>query len=342
MTSKGFDVASMSRRGFVGASLASAAGFALPRPALAQGLRRHTLRFGSPLGANTTYHQAMTIFADELAKASDNRFKVELYPSSQLGGLKDMLNAVQLGTQSMLITVPAWFSSFVHQMDVLNLPFLIAAPDRLRTIFTTPFGQQLTEHCSKAGFKLMAAWLTGPRQMVNNVRPITAPKDLQGVKLRSIASPVFIDTFRLLGANPVVMDTSEVYLGLQQHAIDGMENPWTDIVTGKFYEVSKYLSNTAHMTDFFIPAMNQQLWDGMNAAEQRMVSDAMDKATQWQWSEQPKALDAALAKLKTVMTANDLTAEQHAAFVQATRPIYAKFEPSLGKDLIDLAIKTLS
>ncbi len=342
MTNKGFDAVAISRRSFVGVSLASASGLVLARPALAQGIRRRTLRFGSPLGTNTTYYQAMTIFADELAKASDNKFKVELYPSGQLGGLKDMLNAVQLGTQSTLITVPAWFSSFVHQMDVFNLPFLIASPDKLRNVFATPFGQQLAGHCSKAGFKLMAAWLTRPRQMANNARPISTPKDLEGVKLRVIASQVFIDTFRLLGANPVVMDTSEVYLGLQQHAIDGLENPWTDIVTGKFYEVAKYLSNTAHMTDFFIPAMNQQLWDGLNATEQRMVTDAMDKATEWQWGEQPKALDAALAKLKTVMTVNDLTADQHAAFMQATRPIYAKFEPSFGKDLVDQAVKTLS
>lgn len=341
MTNSGFAAAAIGRRGLVGLSLATASVLPLARPALAQGVRRRTLRFGSPLGTNTTYYQAMTIFANELAKASDNKIKVELYPSGQLGGLKDMLNAVQLGTQSMLITVPAWFSSFVHQMDVFNLPFLISSPDKLRDIFATPFGQRLAGDCGKAGFKLMAAWLTGPRQMVNNVRPIHLPKDMQGIKLRVIASQVFIDTFRLLGANPVVMDTSEVYLGLQQHAIDGLENPWTDIVTGKFYEVAKYLSNTAHMTDFFIPAMNQHLWDSLNPVEQRMMTDAMKKATDWQWSEQPKALNAALAKLKSLMTVNDLTADEHAAFIKATRPIYAKFEPSFGKDLVDQAIATL-
>ena len=337
------DAPGIGRRGFVGLSVASAAAtLPLARPALAQGARPRTWRFGSPMPTNSNYHQAMVIFADEMAKLSNNRIKVELYPAGQLGGLKDMLTSVQLGTQTMLITVPAWFSSFVHPMDVFTLPFIVGSPQQLRAALDGPFGQRMSGWCSAAGFQPLGWWLTGPRHMLNNVRPIHLPADMAGIKLRVIASQVYIETFRMLGANPVALDTSEVYLGLQQHAIDGLENPYPDIVVNKYYEVAKYLSTTGHVVDFFIAAMNQQLWEGLPPAEKDMVKQAMKTASDWQWAEQPRSLDEAYGKLRSVLQVNETTPDERAAFVKATRPVYQKFEASIGKDVIEQAIQALS
>jgi C4-dicarboxylate-binding protein DctP len=242
----------------------------------------------------------------------------------------------------MLITVPAWFSSFVHQMDVFSLPFLVASLPRLRAALEGPLGQRMAGYCAAAGFQMLGWWITGPRHMLNNVRPIHTPADMAGIKLRVIASQVYIETFRRLGANPVAMDTSECYLGLQQHAIDGLENPVTDIVIGKYYEVTKYLSTTGHVVDFFVAAMNKGLWDGLSPAEQEMARQAMKKADDWQWTEQPKQLDAAMEKLRTLVQVNDTTPEERAAFVTATRPVYQQFEASIGKDVIEQAIRELA
>ncbi len=327
------------RRGFIGLSLAATAA-PLAAPALAQG-RQRALRFGSPMYTNTTYHAAMVTFADELAKLSNNRLKVELFPNAQLGGLKDMLTAVQLGTQSMLITVPAWYSNFIKQMDVLTLPFLIQSPERLRAALEGSLGERLSTYAAAAGFKLLNPWITGPRHILNNVRAVHTPKDMEGLKLRVISSQVYLQSFRALGANPVPMDYAEVYLALQQHTVDGFDNGLPEVITGKYYEVTKYASLTNHVMDTFIVGMNKALWDGFSSEEQAMISQALKLATDQQWKAQLQAISDARDKLAGLMQINDITEAEHAQFVAATQPVVQQFETTLGKDLVDEARRSL-
>ena len=332
--------AGLRRRGFLGASLAAAAS-PLAAPALAQG-RQRALRFGSPMPTNSSYHQAMIDFSEELAKLSNNRLKVELFPNAQLGGLKDMLTAVQLGTQSMLITVPAWYSNFIKQMDVLTLPFLTRTPENLRAAMDGALGERLATHAAAAGFKLFSPWYIGARHAVNNVRPVHVPKDLEGLKLRVISSQVYLSTFRTLGANPVAMDYAEVYLALQQKTVDGFDLALPDVISGKYYEVAKYCSLTTHVIDCFIPGMNKALWDGFSKEEQSMINQALKQATDTQWKTQLKDIDEARTKLAGLLTLNDLTADERVQFIKATQPVIEQFEPILGKDLVDEARRTLS
>lgn len=329
------------RREAIGQTLAAALLAApLATPALAQG-RARALRFGSPMSTNTTYHEAMVTFADELAKLSGNKLKVELYPNAQLGGLKDMLTAVQLGTQSMLITVPAWYSNFVKQMDVLSLPFLISGPDRLRAALEGSLGERLGGYASAAGFKLLSPWYIGPRQIITNVRPIQTPKDMEGQKLRVVSSQVYLQAFRALGANPVAMDYSEVYLALQQRTIDGFDSGLPEVVTGKYYEVTKFASMTNHVIDVFIVGMNKALWEGFAAEEQAMIQKALKTATDRQWTAQAQAISEAREKLGGLIRINDLSDAERALFIKATEPVVQQFEASLGKDLVDEARRAL-
>ena len=332
--------AELPRRGMMGLGLAAAVAAPLAAPALAQG-RQRALRFGSPMSTNTTYHEAMVTFADELAKLSNNRLKVDLFPNAQLGGLKDMLTAVQLGTQSMLITVPAWYSNFVKQMDVLSLPFLVKSQDSLRAALEGSFGERLGGYAGAAGFKLLTPWMIGPRHIINNVRPVHTPKDLEGLKLRVISSQVSLQEFRALGANPVAMDYSEVYLALQQRTIDGFDSGLPELVTGKYYEVTKYASITDHVTDVFIVGMNKALWDGFAREEQGMINQALKVATDKQWKAQAVTLAESRDKLAPLMQINDITAAERAQFVEATVPVVQQFETILGKDLVDEARKAL-
>ena len=332
-------VAGLRRRGLMGLTLAAAA-VPLAAPAIAQG-RQRALRFGSPMSTNTTYHQAMVDFSEELAKLSNNKIKVDLFPNAQLGGLKDMLTNVQLGTQSMLITVPAWYSNFIKQMDVLSLPFIVSSSDKIRTAMEGDLGARLNKYANEAGFQFLAPWMNGPRHIVNNIRPVHAPKDIAGMKLRVISSQVYLQEFRTLGANPVAMDYSEVYLALQQKTIDGFDSGMPEMVTGKLYEVTKYASLTAHVEDCFIVGMNKALWDGFAKEEQAMINQAMKFATDREWIAQAKAIAEARDKLNGLLTINDITAAERVQFVEATRPVIAHFETVLGKDLVDEARKAL-
>ena len=331
----------LGRRRAIQAALAAGTMGSLARPALVRAQAVRVLRFGSPTPPGSTYNQAMAIFADELARLSGNKLKVQLFPSSMLGSIKDMLQQVQLGTLSMCIAVPAWFAGFAKQMDVFSLPYLVSSPDRLRVALDGPFGQRMAGYADGAGFKMMGWWVMGPRQMANNLRPIHLPADLKGMKIRVINSPVFIKTFTALGANPVGLDSAEMYLALQQHTVDGVENPDVDLFNYRLQEVTKYYSATGHTMDLFGVAMNKALWDGLPAEQQQMAQQAMKASMDWEWTEQPKTTAADAAKLKAVLQSNELTPAERESFVAATRPIYQGFEGSIGADLIAQAIREL-
>jgi C4-dicarboxylate-binding protein DctP len=328
-----------SRRTFLKLSMAAGAA-AVASPAIAQ--RARTLRFGNPQPTGSNYHQAMMIFADEVAKLSSGKLKIETFPNSQLGSIKEMLTSVQLGSLAFTNATPAWYSNFIRQMDVFTLPFLVSSPDKLRASLDTPFGGHINDLAEAAGFKILGTWLMGARHMVNNIRPIYTPADVAGLKIRVISSQVYLAAFRALGANPVALDSAEIYLAMQQKVVDGLEYPLRDLLDVKLYEVSKYVSLTAHVTDFFLVSMNKGLWDGLSKEQQDILNAAMKTSMDWEWKVQPEATIAALEKLKTLMAVNDITPENRKLFVEATKPVYQQFEAPIGKDLLAQGIAALS
>ncbi len=320
---------SLSRRRVLLSSLATAGAGGLVAPAIAQQPR--VLRFGSMLPADSIYHRACVMFGDELAKLSSNKLKVQVYPDSQLGTIPEMLSSVQVGSLQMTMAVSAWYSKFIKPLDAFTLPYLVSSADRLHTALGGPLGQRISEMGDAAGFQMIGYWLIGGRHIVNKIRPVNRPADCAGLKLRVINSQVYIQTFRALGATAVAMDPSELYLALQQGVVDGFEYPLPDLISYKFYEVSKYLSLDGHTTDFFLVSINKALWQGFSKDEQGMMSQAMRTAMDWQWREQPNEIANSLTKLKTLMQVNDISPADKALFVEATRPDYQQFEASVGR-----------
>lgn len=331
------------RRDFLKRSLATGAvaalGAGVHAPAIGQSAK--TLRFGHMLPPNQIHSRAVQMFADELARLSSNKLKVEIFPSSQLGSISEMLQSVQAGSLSMTMAVPAWYSNFMKPLDVFTLPYLVASAERLKPALDGAIGADIARFADASGFKVFGYWLLGSRHIVNKVRAVQKPADCQGLKIRVINSPVYLQTFRALGANPVAMDPSELYLALQSGVVDGFEFPLPDLVAQKLYEVAKFVSLDAHTTDFFIISTNKALWNGMAAEEQKMVQAAMKTAMDWQWKEQPTAIADALAKLKATVAVNDITPDNKKLFIEATLPVYKQFEASIGKEFLDRAIKEL-
>ncbi|HET7882456.1 MAG TPA: TRAP transporter substrate-binding protein [Acetobacteraceae bacterium] len=317
------------------AALASALAAGLAAPAIAQ--RARVLRFGSMLPADSIYHRACVMFGDELAKLSSNKLKVEVYPDSQLGTIPEMLSSVQVGSLQMTMAVSAWYSKFIKPLDAFTLPYLVGSADRLHAALGGALGQRVGEMGDAAGFQIIGYWLIGGRHIVNKLRPVNRPADCAGLKLRVINSQVYIQTFRALGATAVAMDPSELYLALQQGVVDGFEYPLPDLISYKFYEVSKYLSLDGHTTDFFLISINKGLWQGLSKDEQGMMAQAMKTAMDWQWREQPAEIETSLAKLRTLMQVNEISPADKALFVEATRPVYQQFEASVGKEFLDFA-----
>ena len=134
----------------------------------------------------------------------------------------------------------------------------------------------------RGGLVGLAYWELGFRNVTNSKRPLAKLEDFSGLKLRVLQSPLFIDTFTALGANPVPMPFPEVYTALEQKVVDGQENPITVIVDSKFQEVQKYLSLTRHIYNPQAVIMSKKSWDKLNAAEQKIIQDAAREATAYQ------------------------------------------------------------
>ena len=312
----------------------------LAAPALAA--RARVLRLGSPQPVSSNYHHAARMFAEQVGKLSGGKLTVQVFPNSQLGSIEQMLTSVQVGSLSMTLAVPAWYSGYVKPMNVFTLPFLVRDPARLRAALDGKLGAAIGAKGDAAGFHFLGWWLMGARHMVNNVHPINVPADVAGLKMRVISSPVYIEMFKLLGADPVVLDSAEIYLAMQQKTVDGLEYPVPDMIDAKLYEVSKFMSLTAHVTDFFAVSINHALWTGMGGEERAILTHAMKTASDWEWQAQPHTTVAALAKLKTLMKINSVSDVDRALFAAKTKPIHQQYARVIGQDILNLADKELS
>ncbi len=327
------------RRGFLQASLAASALSALGAAPRTGG--PIVLRFGAAQAPATANVRAMELFREELGKLSGGQFKVEVYPSGQLGSFRETMEAVQLGSQQMQVATPAIASPFARKMDVMSLLFLAGSREKVFAAVDGEFGKRLNTAMEEAGFKILAWWDAAPRHFLNNRRPINTPEDLKGLKIRVMESPVWVKSMTALGANPVALDFKELFSALQQNVIDGYEGIATDVDKQSMYQVVKYMSLSSHLFDVFGVYINKRLYDGFTPEQQRMVNEAMKTATAWQRRTQAADVAESQAKLRNLMQVNEITPANRQLHADRVRPIYRDFERDLGKDLIDEAIKAL-
>jgi tripartite ATP-independent transporter DctP family solute receptor len=283
----------------------------------------------------------MEVFKNELAKLSGGQFKVEVYPSSQLGSFRECMEAVQLGTQQMQVATPSVAAPFVKKMDVMSLMFLAGSTEKAFAAVDGEFGKRLNAAMEEADFKILGWWDGGVRHFLNNRRPINTPDDLKGLKIRVIESPVWIKSMVALGANPVAMDYKEIFSGLQQNVIDGYENIVVDVDKNSMYQVVKYLSLSSHVFDITCSYINKKLFYGFTPEQQKMVTEAMRTATAFQRKTMAADSEESQKKLRNLMQVNDISPANRKLFADKVRPVYRDFEKDLSKDIIDEAIKAM-
>ena len=290
----------------------------------------------------STHIAAEKFFKPYVEKHSNGQIIVELYPNGQLGGDRQVIEAVGLGTIHMTIPAVAVLSGFEPRFQVFDLPFLFNNKKEVYKALDGPLGDKLNALLPPLGIKNLAYAENGFRMITNNKGPITKPSDLAGLKIRTMENPIHMATFRALGANPTPMSFGELYTALQQKTVDAQENPIPLIYTSKFYEVQKYCSLSGHVyaatallvNDSWFNKLPKDLQKVIQEAaliyrtEQRKISDKQDK-------------DMIESLKKSGMKVNDLTPEQKKAFISATAGVYNEFAKSVkgGQELIDLAKK---
>jgi len=312
--------------------------FAVAAAVVASGMAsaQTTLRMGYALAPapNSHYGVGATTLAEEIARRTQGRFKIEQYPNSQLGGEREMIESVQLGTLDLVVTSSGPVPGFVPETGIVDIPFLFRDPAHARAVLDGPIGQELLAKFPAKNLIALAWGEQGFRHLTNNKRPVGAPEDMKGLKLRTMENPVHITAFRTLGAAPTPMAWPEVITGLQQGTIDGQENPISVITSAKLAQVQKYLTLTRHVYSPAVFMLSPKVWNGLSEADKQSFREAAKLAAasmrKFVDDLEKKGVDDLKAQGMQVVMAIDT-----AKFQSVLAPAYADYAKRYGQANID-------
>src|SRR5690606_4232607 len=210
-------------------------------------VQERTIRFGHLNNHDHPVSLGVKRFAELVASKSGGKLKVQEFPASTLGNEMQQQSALQGGVQEMTAPATTSLTGIVKEFGLVDFPFSVANFEQADALLDGPLGQALLDKLPEKGLVSLGFWDLGFRNVTNSRRPITRAEDLEGLKIRVIPNPVFLETFKAFKANPVPMPFAELYGALESRAVDGQENPFAVILSNKFYEVQRYVSATNHV-----------------------------------------------------------------------------------------------
>jgi C4-dicarboxylate-binding protein DctP len=285
--------------------------------------------------------QASLKFKELAEKLLPGKVEVQVFPSSQLFGDGKEMEALQLGDVQILAPSLSKFDRYTKKLQVFDLPFLFDSIEAVDRFQQGKEGKALLDSMKSKGIKGLGYWHNGMKQLSTDKDQLKVPADVKGLKFRIQQSDVLEAQFRALGANPQKMAFSEVYQALQTGVVDGQENTYSNIYSQKFYEVQKTIAETNHGVIDYMVITNAKWWDSLPADVRKGLQQAMDEATTYgnklsfDINERDKKLiqEAGKAKIQA------LSKDDLAQWKKAMAPVWKKFEPEIGKDLIAAAQK---
>ena len=305
-------------------------------PADAQ-VQERTIRWGHLNNTDHPVSLGVQKFAEILAAKSGGKLKVREFPASQLGNEMQMQSALRGGTQDMMSAATTSLASVVKEFGLLDFPFIVATADQADALVTGPFGQAMLAVLPEKDLIGLDYWGLGFRNATNSSRSIAKVEDFAGLKLRVIPNPVFLETFKALKANPVPMNFGELYTALENKTVDGQENPYSVILSNKFYEVQKYVSATNHAFTQNILLVSKKFWDKLTPAEQKMLQDTFAETRPYQTEQTRLASAKALGELKAKgMQHNEIAPAELARMRAAVKPVAEKFSAEYNPEKVKL------
>ncbi len=310
--------------------LLAAAAVLVSGPALAADI---TLKFGHVGEPGSLFEASVDAYAACVNEAGGGKVEVQTFGSSQLGKDQELLQKLKLGQVDFALPSSV-MSSVAEEFGVFEMPYIIRDRDHMRRVqgeMMDVFQAAVNEQ----GYRIIGLFENGFRHITNNVRPITVPDDLAGIKLRTPKGEWRVKMFSLYGANPTPMAFSEVFTALQTGVIDGQENPYAQIASAKFQEVQKYLSITGHVYTPAYVLVSDSAWQGWPEDVRAVLSQC---GTETQNFVYEHAAQLEIDLLKVIKDAGvEVNEADKDAFVAASAPIYEEFAASVegGQDLID-------
>lgn len=318
---------------FRGRLLAAAGAFAL-LAGVANAATDVTFRAAHSSATTSTGHQALEFLDKELREKSAGRIGLEIYPSSQLGGERELTENIQFGNVDLVYVSSAPVASFSPAFFAFDIPFLFTSREQAYKVLDGDVGQEILKSLEDKGMVGLAYWENGFRQLTNNKKEIRTPDDLAGMKMRTMENEVHIAAWRAEGANPAPLAFNELFTALQQGTFDAQEGPINLFYDMKFNEVQKYISKTNHIYSPWPLLANPEKLAELNEEDRAIFDAAIKNATEYQRKLAIEADEKAEAAM-TDVTFTTLTPEELKAFSEKAAPILDLVKEKAGADLVD-------
>lgn len=305
-------------------------------------INEQTIRFASAGAEGSPLVIGQRKFAEIVKEKSGGKIDVKVFPAGMLGGDLQSVTALQGGLLQMSVMNAGLMASLAPDFAVLDLPFLFESTKEADAVMDGEVGKTFAKQLDEKNLVVLAYWELGFRNLTNSRRPVEKVDDIEGLKIRVVQSPIYLEMFQALGANAVPMPFPEVYTALETGTVDGQENPAPSILTAKLNEVQKYITLTRHTYNPMVLLFSKPLWEKLDQEEKDLLQAAATEAAAFQRQlsrdADQKAVDALAA---SGMTVTKLPPEEIARFREKTKPVADKFAASANPELVKALNETI-
>jgi TRAP-type transport system periplasmic protein len=303
-------------------------------PALAQDIKPRLIRFGYGLNEASNQGRAAKMFAEQVEKLSGGKMKVRAVGAAALGSDVQQQQALIGGAQEMMVGSTATLVGIVKEMALWDTPFLFGSTAEADAVLDGPVGQKVIAKMPEKGLVGLTYWENGFRNLTNSKRPVTKLEDLDGIKLRVMQNNMYLESFKMLGANAQPMAFSELFGALETKTVDGQENPYNTILSSKFYEVQKYVSATSHVYSPWIVMVSKKYWDQLSKDEQKVLADAANASRVFERKDTREEAGRALTELQAKgMQFNQVSPGERARMRDRLTRVNALVATNVGMEL---------
>ncbi|NBH73026.1 DctP family TRAP transporter solute-binding subunit [Clostridiaceae bacterium] len=281
-------------------------------------------KLGTTVNEQDSFQVAAEKFAELVAERTNGAYAIEIYPNGTLGGERDMLESMQIGTLDMGIITSGPFINFSSAMGVLDMPYLFASNEEAYAVLDGEIGRELLDTLEDSGLKGLAYAERGFRNLTNSVKPIQTAADLSGMTIRIMENDVYTASFQAMNVNATPMAWADALTALQQGTVQGQENPINVIYSYSLWESQKYVTLDRHSYSTAIITMSASLFDSLDADTQQIFLDAAQEAAEyeraWVADQESSQLQALKDNGMEVIEEPDL-----ASFKEAVQPVYDQY-----------------
>lgn len=291
------------------------------------------IEFGHGAAESNLRHDAALEFERLVEENSDGEITVDIYPNEQIGSEAEMIENVSLGDLDMALAGAGIYTQYDELIGSTELPYLFEDYEQAWEVLDGPIGDRVSEPLLEDGIRILSFFENGMRHLTNSSRAIETPEDLNGLTIRTPEQNISIDTLNALGANATPMAFGELYLGLQQGAVDGQENPLPNIYASSFYEVQDYLSLTGHQYSPLPLAVNDSFWNSLSSEQQEVIQQAADEAAQFHRDSVRDDDERLVEELEA--EGMEVNSPDKAPFQEAVQSVHEEYAEVYGQDFMD-------